>query len=257
MSRKNAATQIHTQTIRQPEVSSSSDSFVKENQLTSLWFSSYQVKKHGEIFFLSWSVVWISFIAAIIVTRAFETFTATSYTIVGLIIGVPPFILPLLFPGPEKHIPFLNRYTTKANIWIAIFSFIGNYFWTHYFYIILGVKYTFPAHRFNNVPITCYLLTHSYFLLYHTLSSLVLRRIWHFFLNQMTVISFFVVAIIVSLMAYGTAFMEVFTIQDFPYYSYPDRESMWYIGSVFYALYFVVSYPMFLRLDEREKLDHF
>ena len=39
----------------------------------------------------------------------------------------------------------------QANVWIAIFSFIGNYFWTHYFYKILGATYTFPAHRLNDV----------------------------------------------------------------------------------------------------------
>ena len=39
----------------------------------------------------------------------------------------------------------------RANIWIAIFSFIGNYFWTHYFYTLLGASYTFKAHELNGV----------------------------------------------------------------------------------------------------------
>ena len=43
----------------------------------------------------------------------------------------------------------LQRYWVKANLWIAIFSFIGNYFWTHYFSRLLGAAYTFPAHQLN------------------------------------------------------------------------------------------------------------
>lgn len=49
---------------------------------------------------------------------------------------------PLLPSPPQKT-------TRQANAWIAVFSFIGNYFWTHYFYSLLGAAYTFPAHQLN------------------------------------------------------------------------------------------------------------
>ena len=39
----------------------------------------------------------------------------------------------------------------RANVWIAVFSFIGNYFWTHYFYVLLGAEYTFRSWRLNDV----------------------------------------------------------------------------------------------------------
>ena len=38
-----------------------------------------------------------------------------------------------------------------AQVWIAIFSFVGNYFWTHYFFQLLGAAYTFPSWRLNDV----------------------------------------------------------------------------------------------------------
>lgn len=56
---------------------------------------------------------------------------------------------PLLQPAAERGKPLAQRFWVKANLWIAIFSFIGNYFWTHYFYRLLGAAYTFPAHRLN------------------------------------------------------------------------------------------------------------
>jgi cycloeucalenol cycloisomerase len=34
---------------------------------------------------------------------------------------------------------------------MAIFGFIGNYFWTHYFFNLLGAAYTLPSHRLNGV----------------------------------------------------------------------------------------------------------
>lgn len=42
----------------------------------------------------------------------------------------------------------------QANVWIAIFGFIGNYFWTHYFFNLLGAAYTLPSHRLNGVSTT-------------------------------------------------------------------------------------------------------
>ncbi|BAH95217.1 Os11g0302500, partial [Oryza sativa Japonica Group] len=45
----------------------------------------------------------------------------------------------------------------QANIWIIIFSYVGNYFWTHYFFTVLGASYTFPSWRMNNVRLSsCY-----------------------------------------------------------------------------------------------------
>lgn len=72
---------------------------------------------------------------------------------VGLLMALPCFLGPLLlFPGQgEPSTPIWNRYFIHANVWIAILSFVGNYFWTHYFYNLLGASYTFPAHRINDV----------------------------------------------------------------------------------------------------------
>lgn len=40
------------------------------------------------------------------------------------------------------------------NVWMAIFGFIGNYFWTHYFFNLLGAAYTLPSHKLNGVSST-------------------------------------------------------------------------------------------------------
>lgn len=40
---------------------------------------------------------------------------------------------------------------------------------------------------------------------------------------------------------------------QFPYYTFVDRSKMYSIGSLFYAIYFFVSFPMFMRIDEDPK----
>jgi len=74
------------------------------------------------------------------------------YLLVGLAAALPCVLLPLwLQPALEAKKPLLHRHWVKANIWIAVFSFIGNYFWTHYFYTLLGAQYTFRTWRLNDV----------------------------------------------------------------------------------------------------------
>ena len=50
-------------------------------------------------------------------------------------------------------------------------------------------------------------------------------------------------------MAYITALTETVTISGFPCWRFDDWESAVTVGSAYYALYFVVSYPMYSRLE--------
>ena len=158
-----------------------------------------------------------------------------------------PFLLqPVLFPlKSERDQTILSRYSFKANVWIAIFSFIGNYWYTHYFYAILGAKYTFPSWRLNDVPIPLYFATHFYFVTYHTFSNMILRKIESRYVPCIARSILFWVVVLVF--AYFTAFMETLTISSFPYYSFENRNTVYSIGSAFYSIYFIVSFPVFYR----------
>lgn len=61
--------------------------------------------------------------------------------------------------------------------------------------------------------------------------------------------SIFLVCVVLAL-SYFTAFMETLTISSFPYYSFEDRTMAYKVGSAFYGIYFIVSFPAFFRLDE-------
>jgi cycloeucalenol cycloisomerase len=161
-------------------------------------------------------------------------------------LATPFFLQPFLMPSSaETNLPMRLRYSFKANVWIAIFSFIGNYWYTHYFYSVLRAKYTFSSHRLNDVPIALYFATHFYFVFYHTASNMLLRKIETTY-TQGTMRTIFFWATILCF-SYFTAFMETLTISGFPDYSFEDRYMAYTVGSMFYGIYFIVSYPVFFR----------
>jgi len=197
--------------------------------------------------------IWIAGFAVIVIFQLYEQFDAATYNIVTIILALPFLLQPLLFPSafhnsPDTHRPFLKRYATKANLWIAIYSFIGNYWYTHYFYSVLKAKYSMPATRLNNVPIAMFFATHFYFSSYHVFSNLCLRKIKTSFQGGWRRRLLYISTVIV--LSYFTAFMETLTISSFPYYSFEDRDMAYKLGSAFYGIYFLVSFPAFLEFDE-------
>ena len=115
------------------------------------WLAPNPGKRWTELFFLAYSPTWIIWCLCILVPfRIYDRLGTWGYLSLGVAAALPCALLPpLLQPAAEAAKPLAQRYWVKANLWIAIFSFIGNYFWTHYFYSVLGASYTFPAHRLN------------------------------------------------------------------------------------------------------------
>lgn len=116
------------------------------------------------------------------------------------------------------------------------------------FYSVLKAKYTMPAHRLNNVPIALYFATHFYFSTYHAFSNLMLRKVvTGYQKNALRSILFISVVLCFS---YFTAFMETLTISAYPDYSFEDKDMAYTIGSAFYGIYFIVSFPAFFLFDD-------
>ena len=111
-----------------------------------------------------------------------------------------------------------------------------------------------PAHRLNDVPIALYFATHFYFVFYHTMSNMMLRLIETRYAPGLSRTIFFWSCIIAF--SYFTAFMETLTISNYEDYSFSDKDMVYKVGSFFYGLYFLVSYPVFYRLANMSHCVH-
>ncbi|CAM8924626.1 unnamed protein product [Rhodiola kirilowii] len=224
-----------------------------DDACSSLWLAPNPSKRWGELFFLLYTPFWLTLCLGIVVPyKLYESFKELEYLLLALISAVPAFLIPMLFSGKaDASIPWKDRYWVKASLWIIIFSYVGNYFWTHYFFTVLGASYTFPSWKMNNVPHTTFLLTHVCFLFYHVTSNMTLRRLRHAVAGLPQKVQWIAEAAWILALSYFIAFLETIAISNFPYYEFVDRDAMYKVGSLFYAIYFFVSFPMFMRIDEK------
>ncbi|CAH9114922.1 unnamed protein product [Cuscuta europaea] len=119
-----------------------------------LWLAPQPSKRWGELFFLLYTPFWLTLCLGIVVPyKLYENFTEWEYLLLALVSALPAFIIPIVFVGKaDKRLHWHERYWVKANLWILIFCYVGNYFWTHYFFTVLGASYTFPSWKMNDVP---------------------------------------------------------------------------------------------------------
>ena len=211
-----------------------------------------------EMYALCYSPIWMGAFGVIVAFGLYESFTAWTYNVVCVGLSLPYLLQPVLIPSalfgsPDALRPLSDRYAAKANLWIAVYSFIGNYWYTHYFYSVLGAEYTMPSHRLNGVPVALYFATHFYFSAYHAFSNCCLRWVVTSYRPGGARTALY--AAVVAALSYFTAFMETLTISSFPYYSFEDRNMAYTVGSAFYGIYFLVSFPAFHAFDGDVDLD--
>lgn len=201
-----------------------------------------------------WQPVWLFYFSMVVITEVYKGWTDLGLMLCGLTVSVPLIFIPIFFPFQhEASLPWYERYSVKANLYIGIVNFVGNYFWTHYFYVCLGASYSFPATiMLNRVPFFLYLITQSYFSLYYITANLLLRRVKRACAGQERNVTLAAIALTTILLSWFFAFMETWTIESVPYYSFISRDAMYKIGLTFYAIYFIPTFPMFLRVDEEE-----
>lgn len=218
------------------------------------WKATSRSKARGERFILCYSPVWIGCLALIVLLKWYKRFSPNDFILTGLCVSLPCILGPLLLARTdnERHTPLTSRYIIKANAFIGIIGYLGNHFYTHYFYNLLGVKYTGPLAKgkgleINSVPVSMFLMTHPYFMTYHVLVTPLIRATKSMFQSRRLQLLGMATVVVV---AFATAFAETWTISSFPYYTYPDLYQMLTKGSVFYGTFFIVTFPWFFRLDE-------
>lgn len=218
-------------------------------------------KAIAEKWYLIYSPIWMIMIGLVMVLGIDEALHDLGFVVLGITIMAPFVILPLVFTPQRKDIPWYQTYWFKSNTYIFVFSFFGNYFGSEYFFDVLGMVYHYPTIHWNldatlvgsgtqQVPVLMYLLTHAYFMTYHTTAVIVLRRLKALNITHNTVLFPFYVFVIGYIWAWvETKAMANPLIADNFYYQ--NKEQMLKFGSSIYAIYFLVSFPIFFQLDEK------
>jgi cycloeucalenol cycloisomerase len=231
---------------------------------TPRWFSENESKAWAEKFFLIYSPLWMLQMGLVMGTGLTQRMGDLGFMLVALCVASPLVVYPAIFRR-ESHLGrrWFQTYWFKANLYIFIFAFVGNYFLSEYFFDVLGMIYNYPMIQLNldsellgtgqqRVPIIMFLLTQAYFITYHTSAVVVLRRLRGFGI-PLGIVGW---GIAVFAIAYTWAWCETRAMAN-PWiaeqFSYQDMDRMLTYGSIFYACFFVVSFPIFYEIDEAKE----
>jgi len=228
------------------------------------WFSENPGKAWAEKFFLLYSPIWMLGMGLVMGLGVTQRIGDPGFLLIGVSVCAPLFIVPAIFSREAREgVPWTESYWFKANLYIAIFNFIGNYFLSEYFVDVLGMTYNYPTIALNfdaelvgsgeqRVPVLMFLLTQAYFMTYHSSAVVVLRRLRTSRLPGMSHIGWWISVFVIG---YCWAWAETRAMAN-PWisdqFSYKDMGRMLTYGSIFYACYFIPSFPIFFGIDEDE-----
>lgn len=235
-------------------------------RLSEGWFSQNPDRARAEKFFLTWTPVWMALMALMMFTGWTRTASDTQLIIHSLLVALPLVVIPALwFP---KDIPWYRQYAFKANVYMAVFSFFGNYVGSEYFFDVLGMVYAMPnatttldarlvGSGEQTVPVIMYFYTQAYFMTYHTTAIIALRKLMSAARQTpslaSTVLRGVMFLVCVVAVGYAWAWLETRAMANplmTQTFWYKDMEAMLAWGSLAYATYFLASFPIFFFLDE-------
>lgn len=234
------------------------------------WFSRNPDKAWAEKFFLAYIPVFFAYNALMQQTGWLDA--GNFWHITQNLIMWFPFcvVLPWVLRR-NSGVPWQQSYWFKLNLYMAVFIFFCTYFHTEYFFDVLGLRYRFndvslyfdsvlvgpdeatALAQHKKVPPGMYLNSIAFFIVYHTAAIVLMRRIRSMTEGWGATTKRLAWVVIVAATALFFAWAETyFYITDDAAANvwYVDLERMLKWGSIYYAMYFIVSFPNVFRLDE-------
>ena len=234
------------------------------------WFSRNPDKAWAEKFFLTFVPVFFVY-NGIIQQMGWLDVGNGWHIVQNFLMWVPYCVLLPAWLRRDSQIAWHDSYWFKFNLYLFVFVFFVTYFHTEYFFEVLGLRYRFPevslyfdsalvgpdeataAADFKKVPPGMYFNAVAFFVVYHALAVVCMRRIRSTTLGWSIPAQRVAWAAIVLVAALFFAWAETRL-----YITEASAGNVWYVdlarmlewGSIFYAMYFVVSFPNVYRLDE-------
>jgi len=224
------------------------------------WFSGNPDKAWVEKFFLLYSPVWMASMAVMMLTGWDKVWGDTALLVHGFATALPVLLVPMAVARRYTDEPWHRSYWFKANLYLFVFGFFGNYFGSEYFFDVLGMVYVYPnatstldsallGSGEQTVPVIMYAYTHVYFMTYHATANIALRKLRSLRLPAM----WLMFPVFVFVIGYFWAWMETAAMANpamAASFYYRKMELMLAYGSAIYATYFIASFPIYYFLDE-------
>jgi cycloeucalenol cycloisomerase len=234
------------------------------------WLSRNPDKAFGERLFLGFVPVFLAY-NALVQQMGWLDAGNFWHAVQNLGMWIPWCVLLPAWLRRGSGVRWRDSYWFKLNLYMAVWVFYATYFHTEYFFEVLGLRYRFPdvtlvfdsalvgpdettaAATFQKVPIGMYWNAIAFFVVYHSAAVVLLRRVRSATLGLPPAARRGAWALIVAAAALFFAWAETRL-----YVTQAASANVWYVdlprmlrlGSVLYALYFVVSFPNVYRLDE-------
>lgn len=223
------------------------------------WLSENPDRAWAEAFFLLYIPVWIALFS--IWTAAFDGGTRgdVETLMFGVLVAAPLVAIPALF-APRRGVRWYQSYWLKANLFIFLVNFSGNYFVSEYFFDVLGMVYYYPNLQYTldaallgsgeqDVPLIMYLMTQCTYMTYHTTAVVVMRRV----LTTAIPWKWIAFVVLIAVLAYAWSWMETMSFANAELegnFRYKDKAAMLAYGSIIFGMMFIPSFPLFYYLDE-------
>jgi cycloeucalenol cycloisomerase len=234
------------------------------------WFSRNPDKAWGEKFFLTFVPVFFAYNALMQGMGWLDVGTGW-HVAQNVAMWLPYCVLLPAWLRRHAEPRWRESYWFKLNVYMFLWVFYATYFHTEYFFEVLGLRYRFPGvgvyfdsalvgpdeagarAAFQKVPPGMYFNAVAFFVVYHTLAVVCMRRVRSLTLGWSGPPRRVAWAGIVAATALFFAWAETRL-----YITEAAEANVWYVdlprmlrwGSVFYAMYFVVSFPNVYRMDE-------
>jgi cycloeucalenol cycloisomerase len=235
------------------------------------WLSDNDDRAWAEKFYL-WYIPVFFMLAGITSRTGLSVAGNWQNLFAGFLVWVPYCVLLPLYLRRGHPLPFWRQWWFKFQLYLFVVIFFLTYFGTEYFFDVLGMRYNYPQvswifdsvllgpdqatalAEYKRVPLGMYLISVGFFTVYHIGAIVMIRRIYRLGKAMGVTAGMAAFAIGVVLAALFWAWLETRLFVSQPkgsYAWYEDLNRQLGVGTLFYVMDFLITFPNVYWLDER------
>lgn len=234
------------------------------------WLSDNDDRAWAERLYLAYIPVFFV-ISAITSRTGFSLAGDWQNLLAGFLVWLPFCVLLPLWLRRKHPLPFWKQWWFKFQLYLVVLIFFLTYFGTEYFFDTLGMRYNYPNQTwffdsvllgpdqataladYKRVPLGMYPISVGFFTVYHIGAIVMIRAFMRLGAAVNLRAAGFVLGVVVAALFWAWLETMLFVSQPKGSFAwYEDLERQMGIGSIFYAMDFLITFPNVYWLDERK-----